>query len=83
MPDDSDPTNPLPLIVQALRVNADATQALAAELQMARQTTAEAERKMAMRANTTSAEIRSLALAVQNLTASQAALERLKSDRYI
>ena len=83
MPEDSDPTDPLALIVQALRENADAIQAMEAEFKAARLAMAETERKMSLQADTNSAEMRSLILAVQNLTVSQARLERLKSDRYI
>jgi hypothetical protein len=83
MPEDSDPTDPLALIVQALRENADAIQAMEAEFKAARLSMAETERKISLRADANSAEMRSLTLAVQNLTVSQATLERLKSDRYI
>lgn len=83
MPENSDPTDPLALIVQALRENADAIQAMEAEFKAARLAMTETERKMSIQADTNSAEMRSLILAVQNLTTSQATLERLKSERYI
>jgi hypothetical protein len=83
MPEDSDPTNPLALIVQALRVNADVTQAMEAESRAARLTMAEAERKMSLRADTASAEMRSLTVAVQNLAASEETIQRLETERYL
>lgn len=83
MPEESDPADPLALIVQALRDNADAVREMAAESVAARQAMTEATRGTALRADAASAEMRSLTLAVQNLTASQSTLERLKSDRYL
>jgi hypothetical protein len=83
MPNEPDPTDPLALIVEALRENADATQTMEAESRAARLAMAEAERKMNLRADTTSAEMRSLTRAVQDLTTSQNTIRRLKSDRYI
>lgn len=83
MPDEPDPTDPLALIVEALRENADTTQAMEAESRAARLAMAEAERKMNLRADTTSAEMGSLTRAVQDLTTSQNTIRRLKSERYI
>ena len=83
MPDEPDPTDPLALIVEALRENADTTRAMEAESRAARLAMAEAECKMNLRADTTSAEMRSLTRAVQDLTTSQNTIRRLKSDRYI
>jgi hypothetical protein len=83
IPEDSDSTDPTILIVRTLLDNVDVTQELVAESQTARQAMAETERRMAQRADTASTEMRTLTLAVQNLTTSQAALERLRSDRYI
>lgn len=83
MPEDSDSTDPVVLIVQTVLDNVEVTKELVTESKTARLAMAETERKMSLRADTASAEMRSLTLAVQNFTASQAAIERLKSDRYI
>jgi hypothetical protein len=83
MAGETDPNDPLALIVRALRENADATDILTADSQAARQAMAEAERKMALRADTASAEMRSLTLAVQQLTDGRAAVRRLKAARVV
>lgn len=81
--EEPDLTDPLALIVEAIRDNSDAIKAATTEMTAARNAMAEAERKAGLRANATAVEMHSLTSAVQILTVSQSALERLKSDRYM
>lgn len=81
--EESDPTNPLALIVEAIRDNSDAIKAAAAEMGIVRQTMAESERKIALRADNASSEIRSLTLAVQQLTAREDTIRRLRGARWV
>jgi hypothetical protein len=82
-PESTDTTDPLALIVEAIRDNSDAIKAAAAEMGIARQTMAEAERKIALRADTASSEMRSLTLAVQQLTAREDTIRRLRAARWL
>lgn len=82
-PDNADSTDPLALIVEAIRDNSDAIKAAAAEMGIARQTMAESERKIALRADTASSEMRSLTLAVQQFTAREDTIRRLRGARWV
>lgn len=83
MPDEADPTDPVAVIAGTVLKNVAITKELAAEWQMARQALAEAERKMALRADTASAEMRSLTLAVQQLTSREETIRRLRGTRWV
>lgn len=76
-------TDPLALIVEAIRDNSDAIRTAAAEMGIARQTMAESERKIALRADAASSEMRSLTLAVQQLTAREDTIRRLRDARWV
>lgn len=82
-PDNADSTDPLALIVEAIRDNSDAIKAAAAEMGIARQTMAESERKIALRADMASSEMRSLTMAVQQLTAREDTIRRLRGARWV
>jgi hypothetical protein len=86
MPDEADPTDPTdPVVVIAGTVlkNVAITKELVAESQTTRQALAETERKMALRTDTASAELRSLTLAVQQLTAREETILRLRAARWV
>ena len=83
MHDEADPTDPVAVIAGTVLQNVAITKELVAESQVARQALAETERKMALRADTTSAEMRSLTLAVQQLTAREEAIRRLRGARWV
>ena len=83
MPDETDLTDPVAVIAGTVLKNVAITKELVAESQVARQALAETERKMVLRADTASAEMRSLTLAVQQLTAREETIRRLHSARWV
>lgn len=83
MPDETDPTDPVAVIAGTVLKNVAITKELVDESQTARRALAETERKMILRADTTSAEMRSLTLAVQQLTAREETIRRLHSARWV
>lgn len=83
MSDDTDPTDPVAVIAGTVLKNVAITKELVAESQTARQALAETERKMALRADTASAELRSLTLTVQQFTAREDAIRRLRAARWV
>lgn len=83
MPDEADPTDPVAVIAGTVLKNVAITKELVAESQVARQALAETERKMILRADTASAEMRSLTLAVQQLTAREETIRRLRGARWV
>ena len=83
MPDEADPTDPVAVIAGTVLKNVAITKELVAEWQVARLALAEAERKMALRADTASAEMRSLTLAVQQLTSREETIRRLRGTRWV
>lgn len=83
MPDEADSTDPVAVIAGTVLKNVAITKELVAESQVARQALAETERKMALRADTASAEMRSLTLAVQQLTAREDTIRRLHGTRWV
>ena len=83
MSDDADSTDPVAVIAGTVLKNVAITKELVAESQTARQALAETERKMTLRADTVSAEMRSLTLAVQQLTAREETIRRLRGARWV
>lgn len=83
MPDEADPTDPVAVIAGTVLKNVAITKELVAESHVARQALAETERKMILRADTASAEMRSLTLAVQQLTAREETIRRLRGTRWV
>ena len=83
MPDEADSTDPVAVIAGTVLKNVAITKELVAESQVARQALAETERKMILRADTASAEMRSLTLAVQQLTAREETIRRLHGARWV
>jgi hypothetical protein len=83
MPDEADPIDPVAVIAGTVLKNVAITKELVAESQVARQALAETERKMALRADTASAEMRSLTLAVQQLTSREETIRRLRGARWV
>ena len=83
MPDEADPTDPVAVIAGTVLKNVAITKELVAESQTARQALAETERKMALRADTASAELRSLTLTVQQFTAREETIRRLRAARWV
>lgn len=83
MPNEADPTDPVAVIAGTVLKNVAITKELVAEWQVARLALAEAERKMALRADTASAEMRSLTLAVQQLTSREETIRRLRGTRWV
>ena len=83
MSDDTDSTDPVAVIAGTVLKNVAITKELVAESQTARQALAETERKMALRADTASAELRSLTLTVQQFTAREETIRRLRAARWV
>lgn len=77
-----DSTDPLALIVEAIRDNSDAITAAVTEMAAARHVMAEAERKAALYADAMSADLRSNTLALQQLTAGQDKIATAENARY-
>ncbi len=83
MPNEADPTDPVAVIAGTVLKNVAITKELVVESQMARQALAETERKMALCADSASAELRSLTLAVQQLTSREETIRRLRGTRWV